>query len=66
MRVQINGEQRDVQSDATIADLLAHLGLQGRRVAVELNRDVVGADAWPTIRLRTDDVLEIVHFVGGG
>ncbi|HYC55166.1 MAG TPA: sulfur carrier protein ThiS [Candidatus Binatia bacterium] len=66
MRVQINGEESDVDAGATIADLVARLGLGGRRVAVELNRDVVSADAWSTTSLRSGDVLEIVHFVGGG
>ncbi|HYC00026.1 MAG TPA: sulfur carrier protein ThiS [Candidatus Limnocylindrales bacterium] len=66
MRVQINGEDSDVENGVTIAELVARLGLGGRRVAVELNRDVVTAEAWPTTQLRAGDVVEIVHFVGGG
>jgi thiamine biosynthesis protein ThiS len=66
MRLRINGEERDVTDGWTVADLVASLGLAGRRVAVEYNRDVLPADRWPERRLAEDDVLEIVHFVGGG
>lgn len=66
MRLRINGEDKDVAEGATVADLLATLGLAGRRVAVEYNREVLPAPAWNAQRLAEGDVLEIVHFVGGG
>ena len=66
MRLRINGEDRNVADAATVADLVVSLGLQGRRVAVEHNREVVPAAAWKSRPLAEDDVLEIVHFVGGG
>ena len=66
MRPPINGEERDLADRSTLADLIASLGLAGRRVAVELNRDIVRADAWPERLLAEGDVVEIVHFVGGG
>lgn len=66
MRLKINGEDRDFADVATVADLVAALGLAGRRVAVERNRDVVPASAWGATALADGDVLEIVHFVGGG
>ncbi len=66
MRLRINGEERDLADRSTLADLIASLGLAGRRVAVELNRDIVRADAWPERLLAEGDVVEIVHFVGGG
>jgi thiamine biosynthesis protein ThiS len=66
VRVHINGEEKDIAGDATIADLIAGLGLAGRRVAVELNRNVVAAAAWQTTRLGEHDIVEIVQFVGGG
>jgi sulfur carrier protein len=66
MRLRINGEDKDVAEVSTVADLLAALGLAGRRVAVEYNRDVLPAAAWPGQALAEGDELEIVHFVGGG
>ena len=66
MRLRINGEERDVANAHTVADLVASLGLAGRRVAIERNREIVPASGWPDERLAENDVLEIVHFVGGG
>lgn len=66
MRLRINGEDKDVAEGMTVADLVASLGLAGRRVAVEYNRDVLPAAAWAARALADGDELEIVHFVGGG
>lgn len=65
MNVSINGEEKDVAA-ANVADLIAQLGVKPDRVAVELNRDIVPRDRWPSTPLRDGDKLEIVHFVGGG
>jgi thiamine biosynthesis protein ThiS len=66
MRLTINGEDKDVADGTTVAELVASLGLAGRRVAVERNRQVLPAALWPAERLADSDELEIVHFVGGG
>ncbi len=66
MRVQINGEERDIDAGATLASLVAELGLGERRIAVELNHGVVRRDRWPAVELRDHDLVEIVQFVGGG
>ena len=51
---------------STVADLIAELGLSGRRVAVEINRNVITRDAWPQQRVTESDQVEVVQFVGGG
>ncbi|HXC50272.1 MAG TPA: sulfur carrier protein ThiS [Candidatus Limnocylindrales bacterium] len=66
MRLRINGEDKDVADGITIAGLVDSLGLGGRRVAVERNREVVPASGWNSACLADNDVVEIVHFVGGG
>lgn len=66
MRLQINGESKEVADDLTVTDLVASLGLGGRRLAVEHNREVLPSTQWATLKLAEGDVLEIVHFVGGG
>ncbi len=66
MRVHINGEDKQIEEGLSVADLVASLGLAGRRVAVEYNREVLRASDWATTPLRENDALEIVHFVGGG
>jgi thiamine biosynthesis protein ThiS len=66
MRLRINGEDRDVADAATVAELVDSLGLGGRRLAIEKNREILPASLWSNERLAENDVLEIVHFVGGG
>ena len=66
MRLTVNGETREAPDSATLADLLASLGIDGRRVAVERNREIAPKSLWPQIVLTEGDALEIVQFVGGG
>jgi len=66
MRLIVNGESRDVPDSATLADLLASLEIDGRRVAVERNREIAPKSLWSQIVLAEGDQLEIVQFVGGG
>ncbi|RMF24368.1 MAG: sulfur carrier protein ThiS [Deltaproteobacteria bacterium] len=66
MNVRINGEDREVDEGTTIEAMVERLGLAGRRLAVELNREVVPREDWHRTVLRDGDRVEIVHFVGGG
>jgi thiamine biosynthesis protein ThiS len=66
MRLIVNGETREAPDFATIADLLASLEIDGRRVAVERNREIAPKSLWTSTRLADGDRLEIVQFVGGG
>ena len=66
MKLQINGEERDVSGTLTLAALIEQLGMRADRVAVELNREIVVRELWAAKELREGDRLEIVHFVGGG
>jgi thiamine biosynthesis protein ThiS len=66
MRLIVNGESREAPDKATLADLLASLGIDGRRVAVERNREIAPKSLWSQIELAEGDQLEIVQFVGGG
>jgi thiamine biosynthesis protein ThiS len=66
VRVLVNGEPRELEEGATLADLVAALALAPERVAVELNREVVRRADWHSIKVAEGDRVEIVHFVGGG
>jgi sulfur carrier protein len=65
MKISVNGSARDLPEGTTVAGLVQALGLGGP-VAVERNRDVVPRAEHPTTVLTEGDVVEIVHFVGGG
>lgn len=62
----INGESREVPASLTVAGLIEHLGLTDGPVAVERNREVVPRAEHSRVQVEADDVIEIVHFVGGG
>jgi thiamine biosynthesis protein ThiS len=62
----VNGEPRRIAPGATIADLVASLGLDPRKVAVERNAEIAPRSTLAEVLLADGDVLEIVHFVGGG
>lgn len=64
--ITVNGEARRVPAGTTVAGLLADLGLDPLRVAVERNLEIVRRDAYAATALNDGDALEIVHFVGGG
>jgi sulfur carrier protein len=66
MRLKINGEDKEVIDGLSLAALLEQLQIRPARVVVERNRDIVARDLYGTTLLAEGDVLEIVHFVGGG
>jgi len=66
MKLTLNGESREVPDGLTVRGLVEHLGLTEGPVAVERNRDVVPRSAHAETPLADGDVIEVVHFVGGG
>ena len=65
----INGQPREfptLDALATVTQLVSVMELKGDRVAIEVNREIASRTQWDEVRLRPDDRLEIVHFVGGG
>ena len=66
MQIQLNGEPRELAPATSVLQLLEQLGLVGRRVAVELNLDIVPRSAHATTILQPGDRVEVVHAIGGG
>lgn len=62
----MNGEPRDVADRVSLTGLLQVLGVANRRVAIELNRDIVPREHYATTHLAPGDVVEVVQLVGGG
>ena len=65
INIRINGEQKTVKSE-TLAQLLTEIDLADRKVAVELNKNIISRPEYPSTNLSDGDSIEIVHFVGGG
>ena len=66
MRIQVNGEPREVEENVSLPKLVAELELKPEQIAIELNDNVVRRAQWDNTLLQPDDKVEIVHFVGGG
>ena len=66
MQLRINGKAETLPDGLTVAALIEHLALGRRRVAVEVNREIVPRAAHAAMRLAEGDEVEIVHAIGGG
>ena len=66
MDITLNGETKWIDSEVTLDRLLDLFSLPRQRVAIELNRSVIGRVDWPNTILNDGDKIEVVHFVGGG
>jgi sulfur carrier protein len=66
MQIWLNGEERTIDENITLAALLSRLDLAPQRVAVEVNRELVRRADYPSTALREGDHIEIVTLVGGG
>jgi thiamine biosynthesis protein ThiS len=66
LRITLNGDAHELAGPLTVADLLAHLDIDPRRVAVEHNLTVLKRDTFAATVVREGDAVEIVNFVGGG
>jgi thiazole synthase len=66
MQVTINGETQSFDAPMTVAEVLSRIGLDGRKVAVERNLEIVPRSGYHTVELADGDRIEIVHFIGGG
>lgn len=66
MKITVNGEDRHFDAPLSIAGLLVNLGIEGGKVAIERNLEIVPKSAYETIGLSDGDRIEIVHFIGGG
>jgi thiamine biosynthesis protein ThiS len=66
MNITLNGEQFELDRPVTVADLLARLAIDPRRVAVEHNLSILKRQRFPEVLVSEGDNVEIVNFVGGG
>ncbi len=62
----LNGENKKISSDTTIEQLLLNLGLENKRLAVEVNQEIIPRSHFTSHSLRELDQVEIVQAIGGG
>jgi len=66
MNIQVNGKNHSCHNDDTLEQLIQHMGLTGKRIAIELNEEIKPADKFNTIKLKEGDIVEVVQAIGGG
>ncbi|MCC5812516.1 MAG: sulfur carrier protein ThiS [Ectothiorhodospiraceae bacterium] len=66
MQIIVNGKTRELPERSTAADLVEQLELTGRRIAMEVNGDVLPRSRYADYRFNGGDRVEIVHAIGGG
>lgn len=66
MQIQVNGDTRTLDAGSTLLQLIQLLELEGKRIAVEINEEIVPRSEHGNTVLNEDDNIEIVHAIGGG
>ncbi len=66
MKIIVNGENKEIQSNCNAEQLLQDMGFAGKRVAVELNREIVPRSHYAQTFISDGDKIEIVRAIGGG
>ena len=66
MKITLNGETRSLDHPLTVSELLMELGATGKRVAVEVNQEIVPRSEHGQYQLKDDDRVEVVQAIGGG
>jgi sulfur carrier protein len=66
VNIILNGTETQVDAGLSMAELIAHLGLAGQRIAVEVNAELVPRSRFAEHALAPGDRVEVIHAVGGG
>lgn len=66
MRIVLNGDTLELRDESSLADLVEQLGLGDKRIAAEVNMEIVPRSQHAALRLQDGDQIEIVHAIGGG
>lgn len=66
MQIQLNGETKPIAPGLTAAQLIEELGLTGKRLAIEVNEEILPRSEYDNYQFQTNDKVEIVHAIGGG
>ncbi len=65
-KIQLNGKNIKIEQDFTIYDVLKKFRLNNKKIAVEHNGIIISKSSYKKKYLKSNDKIEIVHFIGGG
>ena len=66
IKIQLNGKNKSIDNDSSLNKLINDLNIPTKKVAIELNKEIIDKKKIKKIKLKQNDVIEIVHFIGGG
>ena len=66
IKIKVNGKFKTVLNNSKLSDLLKNLNIPIKKVAIELNHEIIDKKRSSNIKLKKGDKIEIVHFIGGG
>ena len=66
IKIKVNGKNRSISETYKLLDLIKHLKIPLKKVAIELNEEIIDKKNISKINLKKNDKIEIVHFIGGG
>ena len=66
IKIKINGKLSTIQDNVTLYSYLKKIKVPLKKVAIELNQEIVNKNSIKNIKLKNNDKIEIVHFIGGG
>ena len=66
IEIKVNGKIKSIPKDYKVSNLLRDINISLKKVAIELNQEIIDKKNISKISLKKDDKIEIVHFIGGG
>ena len=66
IKIKINGKFSTINENLSLSIFLKELKIHLKKVAIELNQEIIDKNNLKTIKLKNNDKIEIVHFIGGG
>ena len=66
MKISVNGDTREYAENAVVADIVEDLGFTGKRIAIELNKEILPFNQYATQKIQANDCIELVQAIGGG
>tara|TARA_B100000579_G_scaffold341897_1_gene293848 strand:+ start:1541 stop:1759 length:219 start_codon:yes stop_codon:yes gene_type:complete len=66
IKIKLNGKNKSIDNGSSLNELINNLNIPIKKVAIEFNKEIINKKDIKKIKLKNDDIIEIVHFIGGG
>ena len=66
IKIKVNGKTKMIKDGSNLLNLIKNLKISTKKVAIEMNKEIVDKKNLNIIKLKVNDKIEIVHFIGGG